>query len=78
MEEVHDEVQVNQVVVKALLVQFQQLLFFIVALCGAVPIRRRPTGTAHLSGNPRQRQEGRFKLSAPLQQRSCVVESQNK
>lgn len=47
VQEVHDEVQVDQLVVKALVVQFQQLRLFIAAPRGQVLTRRRPTTTAH-------------------------------
>lgn len=52
VEEVHDEVQVHLLVIKALVVKFQQLLLFIAALCGDGLVHRQPTRTAHLSGNP--------------------------
>lgn len=68
VEEIHDEVQVHQLVIKALVVQFEQLLLSIAALRGDGLVHRQPTRAAHLSGNP-----GRESEALRLQRQSSAL-----
>lgn len=49
MEKVHDKVQVNQFIIKALVVEFQQFLLFIAALYSDLLLHCGPIRTAYLS-----------------------------
>lgn len=49
MEKVHDKVQVNQFIIKALVVEFQQFLLFIAALYTDLLLYCGPIRTAYLS-----------------------------
>lgn len=49
MEKVHDKVQVNQFIIKALVVEFQQFHLFIAALYSDLLLHCGPIRTAHLS-----------------------------
>ena len=47
--QIHDEVQVHEVIIKAVVVEFEQLLLFKADLCGVMMNQRGFILTAHLS-----------------------------